>query len=78
MPLNRVFATRVVHAVLRGVSRDRLDLLGDEYFQYKLKPHLKPDGLARLKTIAGAGRRNRSRQPGTRSRDASHWPSFWA
>ena len=38
---NRVFATRVVHTVLRGVSRDRLDLLGEEYFQYKLKPYLK-------------------------------------
>jgi hypothetical protein len=34
---HRVFATRVVHTVLRGVSRDRLDLLGEEYFQYKLK-----------------------------------------
>ena len=42
--LNRVFATRVVHTVLRGISRDRLDLLGDEYFQYKLKPYIKPDG----------------------------------
>ena len=45
MPSNRVFATRVVHTVLRGISRDRLDLLGEEYFQYKLKPHLKPDGV---------------------------------
>ena len=34
---NRVFATRVVHAVLRGISRDRLDLLGEEYFKYKLQ-----------------------------------------
>ncbi len=42
---NRVFATRVVHTVLRGVSRDRLDLLGEEYFQYKLKPQLKADGV---------------------------------
>ena len=52
---HRVFATRVVHAVLRGVSRDRLDLLGDEYFQYKLKPHLKPDGLASLKRLQAQG-----------------------
>ena len=29
---HRVFATRVVHTVLRGISRDRLDLLGEEYF----------------------------------------------
>src|SRR2546430_17204553 len=42
---NRVFATRVVHTVLRGVSRDRLDLLGEEYFKYKLQPNLKPDGV---------------------------------
>jgi len=52
---NRKFATRVVHSVLRGVSRDRLDLLGDEYFQYKLKPYLKPDGVARLKQLQATG-----------------------
>ena len=38
---NRVFATRLLHTVLRGVSRDRLDLLGEEFFQYFLKPRLK-------------------------------------
>ena len=53
--MHRVFATRVVHSVLRGVSRDRLDLLGDEYFQYKLKPFLKPDGVAQLKRLQAAG-----------------------
>ena len=52
---NRVFATRVVYGVLRGVSRDRLDLLGEEYFQYKMKPYLKPDGLARLKQLQQEG-----------------------
>ena len=52
---NRVFATRVVHAVLRGVSRDRLDWLGEEYFQYKLKPHLKPDGLKTLTERVNSG-----------------------
>jgi len=52
---NRVFATRMVHTVLRRVSRDRLDSLGDEYFQYKLKPYLKPDGVERLKTLVGSG-----------------------
>ena len=52
---HRVLATRVVHSVLRGVSRDRLDLLGDEYFQYKLKPYLKPDGVARLKHLQAEG-----------------------
>ena len=53
--VHRVVATRVVHSVLRGVSRDRLDLLGDEYFQYKLKPHLKLDGVARLKMLQAQG-----------------------
>jgi thioester reductase-like protein len=52
---HRAFATRVVHSVLRGVSRDRLDLLGDEYFQYKLKPYLKPDGVACLKKLQASG-----------------------
>ncbi|HVO82143.1 MAG TPA: SDR family oxidoreductase [Terriglobales bacterium] len=52
---NRVFATRVVHAVLRGVSRDRLDLLGEEYFKYKLKPHLKPDGVQQLRALVDSG-----------------------
>ncbi len=52
---HRIFATRVVHAVLRGVSRDRLDLLGEEYFEYKLKPYLKPDGVGQLKALVDAG-----------------------
>jgi thioester reductase-like protein len=52
---NRVFATRVVHTVLRGVSRDRLDLLGDEYFQYKLKPQLKSEGVQELKGLIDSG-----------------------
>jgi len=46
---NRVFATRVLHTLLRGVSRDRLDLLGEEYFHYLLKDQLKPSGLKRLR-----------------------------
>jgi thioester reductase-like protein len=52
---NRVFATRAVHTVLRGVSRDRLDLLGEEYFKYKLQPRLKADGLKRLRELADSG-----------------------
>ncbi len=52
---NRIFATRVVHTVLRGISRDRLDLLGEEYFKYKLQPYLKPDGIRELKARMGAG-----------------------
>jgi thioester reductase-like protein len=53
--INRTFATRVVHTVLRGISRDRLDLLGEEYFKYELQPYLKPDGVRELKALADTG-----------------------
>ena len=52
---NRKFATRVVHAVLRGVTRDRLDLLGEEYFQYKLKPRLKERGVQKVQELVQSG-----------------------
>ena len=52
---NRVAATRMVHAVLRGITRDRLDLLGEEEFEYKLKPLLKEDGVRRLKALQDTG-----------------------
>ena len=52
---HRVVATRVVHTVLRGISRDRLDLLGEEYFKYKLQPYLKVDGMELLKSRIEAG-----------------------
>jgi thioester reductase-like protein len=52
---NRKFATRVVHTVLRGVSRDRLDLLGEEFFQYKLKPQLKLQGTKQVRELVDAG-----------------------
>ena len=52
---NRKAATRIVHAVLRGISRDRLDLLGEEEFEYKLKPLLKPEGVRQLKALQAAG-----------------------
>ncbi|MGZ4733623.1 MAG: SDR family oxidoreductase [Terriglobales bacterium] len=52
---HRIFATRVVHTVLRGISCDRLDLLGEEYFKYKLQPYLKVDGIEQLKSCLNAG-----------------------
>jgi Male sterility protein/haloacid dehalogenase-like hydrolase len=52
---NRAFATRLLHTVLRGVSRDRLDLLGEEYFEYVLKPRLKQRGLDKLKEVMAPG-----------------------
>jgi len=52
---NRKFATRVVHTVLRDVTRDRLDLLGEEFFQYKLKPRLKAEGVQKVRELVEAG-----------------------
>jgi len=51
---DREFATRVLHTVLRGESRDRLDLLGEEFFHYFLKPWLKRTGVEKLKELLGA------------------------
>ena len=51
---HRVFATRALHTLLRGVSQDRLDLLGEEYFEYMLKPRLKPPGMEKLKEAMSA------------------------
>jgi len=53
--INRVAATRIVHAVLRGITRDRLDLLGEEEFEYKLKPLLKEEGVRHLKALQATG-----------------------
>jgi hypothetical protein len=53
--IDRVFATRFLHTLLRGISRDRLDLLGEEYFHYYLKPKLKPQGVEKLKEAMANG-----------------------
>lgn len=55
--IHRVFATRVVHAILRDISRDRLDLLGEEYFRYHLQPQLKAAGVQKLRDALAAGQR---------------------
>ncbi len=52
---NRKVATRIVHSVLRGITRDRLDLLGEEEFEYKLKPLLKPEGVRQLQALLATG-----------------------
>ncbi|HEY4742789.1 MAG TPA: SDR family oxidoreductase [Candidatus Acidoferrales bacterium] len=54
---HRVGATRLLHTVLRGVSRDRLELLGQEYFEYVFKPRLKPAGVAKLNEAIAGGER---------------------
>ena len=47
---HRVFATRVLHTLLlAGVTRDRLDSLGEEYFEYILKKQLRAEGVERLR-----------------------------
>jgi thioester reductase-like protein len=56
---NRVFATRVLHTLLSGVTRDRLDSLGEEYFEYVLKKQLKAEGVERLRAcVAEKGAEN--------------------
>jgi thioester reductase-like protein len=54
--LGRSFATRVLFTILRGVTRDRLDLLGEEYFLYVLKPRLRQAGVEKLRSALEAGR----------------------
>jgi long-chain acyl-CoA synthetase len=53
---NPEFAVRLMHLPLRGMSRDRLDLLGEEYFNYVLQPRLHPEGLRQLRQWQQTGR----------------------
>ncbi len=52
---DRILATRALHTVLRGVSRDRLDLLGEEYFEYVLKPRLYGPAVEELQRAVARG-----------------------
>src|SRR5260221_14007671 len=54
---SRTFATRFLHSLLRGVSRDRLDLLGEEYFHYVLKPQLRREAAEKLIEAVRSGER---------------------
>jgi thioester reductase-like protein len=54
---SRTFATRFLHTLLRGISRDRLDLLGEEYFQYILKPQLRRESAEKLFQAVRTGER---------------------
>jgi len=54
---NRTFATRFLHSALRGITRDRLDLLGEEYFQYELKPAIRREAAAKLVDAVRSGDR---------------------
>ncbi len=55
--INRTLATRLLHTLLRGVSRDRLDLLGEEYFHYVLKPQLRREAVEKLLDAVRNGER---------------------
>ncbi len=55
--VNRKLATRLLHTLLRGVSRDRLDLLGEEYFHYVLKPQLRSEAVEKLLDAVQSGER---------------------
>ncbi|MGH7162945.1 MAG: HAD family hydrolase, partial [Planctomycetota bacterium] len=52
---SRVFASRLRHVWLRGLTRDRLELLGEEYFHRHLQPRLDPAAVAEVRVRAGAG-----------------------
>ncbi len=54
---SRTFATRFLHSVLRGITRDRLDLLGEEYFQYVLKPVMRQEAVQKLVDAVRSGER---------------------
>src|SRR6266849_6835616 len=45
---SRKFSTRLLYTVLRGITRGRLDLLGEEYFQYELKPKMRRESAEKL------------------------------
>jgi thioester reductase-like protein len=54
---SRTFATRLLHGVLRGITKDRLDLLGEEYFQYELKPRMRREAVEKLVDAVRGGER---------------------
>jgi hypothetical protein len=53
--LGRTRATRLLYMLLRGVTRDRLDLLGEEYFEYFLKPRLQKKAVDALRLAQADG-----------------------
>jgi thioester reductase-like protein/phosphoserine phosphatase len=55
--ISRTFATRSLHSVLRGISKDRFDLLGEEYFQYELKPRMRRESVEKLVEAVRNGER---------------------
>ncbi len=54
---SRTFATRFLHSALRGITKDRFDLLGEEYFQYELKPKMRREAAEKLVDAVRSGER---------------------
>jgi thioester reductase-like protein/phosphoserine phosphatase len=54
---SRTFATRFLHSALRGITKDRFDLLGEEYFQYELKPRMRRESVEMLIDAVRSGER---------------------
>ncbi len=54
---SRMFATRSLHTVLRGITKDRFELLGEEYFQYELKPRMRRESVEKLVEAVRNGER---------------------
>src|SRR5258708_6570218 len=54
---NSILATWFLHRLLRGTSGDRLDLLGEEYFHYVLKPQLRRESAEKLIDAVRSGER---------------------
>jgi long-chain acyl-CoA synthetase len=52
---NRHMAVRVMHLPLRRMSRDRLDLLGEEYFDYVLRPLLNSVAVQQVRKFIDSG-----------------------
>lgn len=46
---------RLVFVALRGMSQDRLDLLGEEYFDYEIKPQVRAESISAFKDAKRAG-----------------------
>ena len=53
----RTLATRLLYTLLRGVTQDRLDLLGEEYFEYFLKQRLRKEAVEALRHAQNEGQR---------------------
>ena len=54
---SRTFATRSLHSLLRGITKDRFELLGEEYFQYELKPRMRRESVEKLIDAVRSGER---------------------